>query len=100
MGSSEYNSAHLEELLTKLANGLQSTRSHAILSSFVQRYINESVDFVENELETVKPIAVAKLLPIISSGYIKISSTSYDSVLQQNLSSPELYQLCQMAFTS
>jgi hypothetical protein len=79
---------------------MQSSRAQAVLSSFVQRYINETVDFVENELETVKPIAVAKLLPILSASFPKISSTSYDSVLQQNITSTELYQLCQMAFSS
>lgn len=86
--------------MSKLTTSLQSTRSQAVLSGFIQRYINETVDFIENELESVKPTAIAKLLPILNSSLAKISSTSYDSVLQQNIASTELYQLCQMVFTS
>jgi hypothetical protein len=98
--NANYNSAQLEELLSKLASSLQSPRAHAVLSGFVQRYINEVMDCVENELDTVKPLALAKLLPILSSSFPKITSTSYDSTLQQNIASPELYQYCQMVFSS
>jgi len=95
-----YNSAHLEELLSRLAAHLQSQRAKVILSNFVQRYINETMDIVENELETVKPIALAKLLPFVSKAVPRVSDLSSDSILQQNICSSELYQLCQSVFIS
>ncbi|KAI6226955.1 Peroxisomal assembly protein PEX3 [Aphelenchoides besseyi] len=93
--SGNYNAIHLEELLGKLSTQLQSPRAGAVLSGFVQRYINETVDFAENK--SIEATALAKLIPILNDAYAGISSVSYNSILQQNIASSELYQFCQMA---
>ncbi|KAI6205835.1 Peroxisomal assembly protein PEX3 [Aphelenchoides besseyi] len=93
--SGNYNAIHLEELLGKLSTQLQSPRAGAVLSGFVQRYINETVDFAENK--SIEATALAKLIPILNDAYAGISSVSYNSILQQNIASSELYQFCQMS---
>ncbi|KAI6243763.1 Peroxisomal assembly protein PEX3 [Aphelenchoides fujianensis] len=94
----DFNAVHLEELLSKLSAQLQSPRARAVLSLCTQRYVNEIVDLVENK--SAKPTALAKLLPALNAAHSEISSTSFNSVLQQNIASPELYQFSQMVFTA
>ncbi|CAD5227516.1 unnamed protein product [Bursaphelenchus okinawaensis] len=93
--SSAYNSAHLEELLTKLTESFQTSNARSLMSSFVKKYLYEAMDLLEQELDTIKPLPLAKLLPTLNDGFSKLASTEYDSVLQRNLADPDLYKYCQ-----
>ncbi|CAD5234935.1 unnamed protein product [Bursaphelenchus xylophilus] len=93
--SSAYNSAHLEELLTRLTDSFQTSQARSLISSFVKKYLCESIEFLDQNLETVKPVPLAKLLPTLSDGFPKLASAGFDSVLQRNLADPDLYKYCQ-----
>ncbi|KAI1730375.1 peroxin-3 domain-containing protein [Ditylenchus destructor] len=94
------HSTNLQRLLTQFVTALESYSCRTILSNFVQLYIEEFTDILNETTFEKANLPLAKVIPIANDAFWKICSSKNDGTFHRLINSSELYQLCLLVFNT
>jgi len=98
ISNSDCQMTYLKKLFMQLTSALQSKTCKNIMKTFTRQYFDHVSEFLDQTLE--KSIPFAKLIPMLTKAYTKVSLDKHGSVFHQTLNSTELYQLTLILFNS
>uniref|UniRef100_A0A914UJN4 Peroxisomal biogenesis factor 3 n=1 Tax=Plectus sambesii TaxID=2011161 RepID=A0A914UJN4_9BILA len=88
---------HLEALLNRLHQVLESEQCQKLTSQLVDSYVSGVVEFCDSHGASGS-VPMARLIPTVSDAFHAISSSSFESPAQEALVSPDLHQFCMSVF--